>query len=126
MSLTSSHQKFLLRPDFVQLCDEWRHRNVSNGFLSDVYDGKLWKDFQNVDGVPVLSEPLSFAFMIRFQPYTYTKYSIGAIYMTILNLPRHLRNKKCKVILIGIMPGPRESSKTINTFIGPLIEELKE
>lgn len=26
-----------------------------------------------------------------FQPFKYTNYSVGAIYMTILNLPRHLR-----------------------------------
>lgn len=129
MSLTSSLSNLLQHPDFNSLCEEWRHRNVINGVLSDVYDGQVWKDFQKFEDVPFLSEPFSYALMINvdwFQPYTHTQYSIGAIYVTILNLPRHVRNKKCNIILIGIMPGPREPSKTMNSFIEPLIEELKE
>ena len=34
--------------------------------------------------------------------------------------------KPSNVILVGIMPGPREASRTINSFLTPLVSELKE
>lgn len=43
-----------------------------------------------------------------FQPYKHVQYSLGAIYMTVLNLPRSDRNKIENVILVGLIPGPNE------------------
>lgn len=105
-----------------------RSRNVGNGVMEDVYDGKIWKEFINYNGKPFLADLLSFGMMINvdwFQPYKHVKYSVGAIYLTILNFPRHLRNKTNNIILLGIMPGPHESSYNINSYITPLVEELK-
>lgn len=69
-----------------------------------------------------------YALMINidwFQPYTHVQYSVGAIYATILNLPRNIRNKTENVMLIGVIPGPHEPSKNVDSFIEPLVEELK-
>ena len=41
-----------------------------------------------------------------------------------LNLPRRLRFKRENVLLIGILPGPNESSHDINSFLRPLVDEL--
>ena len=96
--------------------------------LLDVYDGKLWSDFQVVDGQPFLSEQFSFGMMINvdwFLPYKHVKsYHVGAIYMVFMNLPRHVRFRRENVLLIGILPGPNESSHDINTFLRPLVNEL--
>lgn len=109
------------------MSEQWRNRTVVDDQLNDVYDGNIWKSFINYKGVPFLSEPLTFGLMINvdwFQPYKHVQYSVGAMYITVLNLPRHLRNKTNNIILIGLMPGPRESSCDINSYIAPLVEEL--
>ena len=61
-----------------------------------------------------------------FQPYKHVQYSLGAIYITVLNLPRELQNKAQNVILIGLIPGPHEPKHDINSFLSPLVTELKE
>lgn len=61
-----------------------------------------------------------------FQPFTHSIYSTGAIYLTIQNLPRNERYKIENIILVGVMPGPSEPRLTVNGYITPLVEELKE
>ena len=61
--------------------------------IRDVYDGKVWKKFLNVQGSPFLAGPFLYALMLNvdwFQPYSHTVASIGALYLAIMNLPRHL------------------------------------
>ena len=109
-------------------CQEWRSQSRSpSNSLQDIYDGKIWKDYQQYLGSPFLSLPFSFAFVLNidwFQPYTHTNYSVGVIYLTVLNLPRALRYKRENVILIGIIPGPNEPKDNINSFLKPLVIEL--
>ena len=38
-------QSLLLRQGFVENCNEWKTRDVSENVLMDVYDGKMWKEF---------------------------------------------------------------------------------
>ena len=60
-----------------------------------------------------------------FQPYKHIKgYSVGAIYAIFLNLPREMRYKRENIILIGLIPGPKEPDHDINTFLNPLVKEL--
>lgn len=54
------------------------------------------------------------------------EYSVGAIYLIIQNLPRRLRYKKENIVLVGVIPGPKEPKHSINSFLRPLVEELKE
>lgn len=97
----------------------------------DIYDGSVWQEFVTVDGKPFLGESspaqLNLALQLNvdwFQPFKHTIYSVGAIYVTILNLPRHIRYKVVNTILVGIVPGPREPSLHINSFLSPLVLEL--
>lgn len=61
-----------------------------------------------------------------FQPFKHLScFSVGAIYLVILILPRHLRFKRENVILVGIIPDMAKESPT-NSFLSPLIEELNE
>ena len=34
--------------------------------LADVYDGNLWKEFQNVDDSPSMNKPRNYVFMLNF------------------------------------------------------------
>ena len=111
-TLVSSLQEFLMRPGFKDSCSHWKGIGQSI-FSRDIYDDQVWKDFQNFQGEPFLSssEGLSLGLMLNvdwFQPYKYCSYSVGAIYLVIMNLPRSVRFKRCNVILIGILPGPSE------------------
>ena len=58
-----------------------------DGIFRDVYDGNVWKDFQCCDDKPFLSEEGNFALMMNMD---FFQYSMGAIYVTILNLPREV------------------------------------
>ena len=59
-----------------------------------------------------------------FQPFKHTVSSVGAIYVSILNLPRHLRYKVENTILVGVIPGPHEPSLHTNSFLAPFVSEL--
>ena len=126
-SLKSCLQELLLRPDFVQDCEQWRNRNVCNDELRDIYDGRIWKMLQSVLGSPFLSVPFTYGLILNvdwFQPYTHTVASVGVIYLCIMNLPRHKRYKRKNVLLIGIIPGPSEPSH--DSLLQPLVSELKD
>lgn len=122
-SLESSLQRLFLRPFFYEQCQHWRNRsNASNGLLCDVYDGAIWKEFASL-----FLNSFAVGLMLNvdwFQPYSHTVYSVGAVYLTIMNLPHHIRSKRENIILLGIIPGPNEPKHDINTYLAPLVEEL--
>ena len=94
-----------------------------------MYDDKVWGDFQCFDNRSFLSEQGNFALMMNmdfFQPYKHIQYSMGAIYVTILNLPRSVRNKQENTILVGLIPGLHEPRHDINTCLDPFLTNLKK
>ena len=130
-SLHSSLQQLLLRPNFIDLCQRWQSRSPVVGYKSNVYDGKLWNDFKVVEGKPFLSsqDTLGLGLMLNvdwFQPFKHTTYSVGAVYLVIMNLPRSVRFKRENVILVGILPGLSEPKRDINTYMEPLVEEMED
>ncbi|XP_077866348.1 uncharacterized protein LOC144354095 [Saccoglossus kowalevskii] len=118
----------LLQVDgFAKKCEQWRKRKPGDGILADVYDGRIWKEYQHVNGEPFLAAPKNYAFQLNldwFTPFKHVPYSVGALYMVVLNLPRAERYKKENAILVGLLPGPREPSLNVNSYITPLVEEL--
>ncbi|XP_035697293.1 uncharacterized protein LOC118430485 isoform X2 [Branchiostoma floridae] len=127
-SVVETLQTFVKRPDFMSKCEEWRERNVKENEMADIYDGQVWSDFQYVDGTAFLAEPNNLAFMLNcdwFQPYKHSEYSVGVLYLVVLNLPREERFKEENMIVVGIIPGPKEPKLNINTFLEPLVEELQ-
>ena len=59
-----------------------------------------------------------------FQPYKHRTYAVGVIYLVIMDLPREIRFKRDNSIIIGVIPGPSEPPKTINTYLTPLVTDL--
>ena len=120
-------RNFLNRPYFDHLCNEWKKTISEEGVYEDVFDGKIWKDFQEYNGVPFLSESYTYGLMLNidwFKPCKHSEYSLGAIYLTVMNLPRKLRFRQENVMLIGLIPGPKEPQRDINPFLAPLVKEL--
>ena len=124
MPLFNSLQILLARPNFNELCNDWKAKHTSDGVYRDVYDGKIWCDFQTFNDKPFLSQPYTFGLMLNidwFKPCKHVEYSMGAMYLTIMNLPRRLRFRQENVILL---PGPREPKHNINAFLQPFVHEL--
>ena len=89
----------------------------------------VWNRFQNVSGRPFLELPNSLGLILNidwFNPYKYIQYSVGVIYLVIGNLPCSERYKLDNVIIVGVITGPNEPKKHINTFQEPLVNELLE
>ena len=129
IDLRTSLQTLLLDPDFSKKCVHWKSRPPSGSDLHDVYDGRIWKRFRQYNGSCFLDDDYSYAFMINmdwFQPYKHLTYSVGAIYLSVFNLPRTSRYKLQNICLIGIIPGPREPQLTVNPYLNPLVQDLLE
>ncbi len=108
----------------MEKCEKWRQRQIPDSVMADAYDGQIWADFQYVNGQPFLAEPNNFALMMNvdwYQPFKNSPYSVGVIYLTILNLPREERFKQENIILVGVIPGPKEPKNNINTYLDPLV-----
>ena len=94
VSLISCLQALVMRRGFEQ-CESTQTQFSASG-LSDVYDRLIWK-FLTVDEVPFLREPHNYGLLLNvdwLQPYKHVKYSVGVIYLVILNLPRSIRYKR--------------------------------
>lgn len=128
-SVIDSLKDLMRRPGFVEKCELWRNRKVYQNTLTDIYDGRVWKSFLNPSGVPFLSLPFNFALSLNidwFQPFKHSTYSAGAIYIAIQNLPREERYTPDNILLVGVIPGPNEPKRTMNSYLDPLVKELNE
>ena len=127
-SLELSLAKLCNQPAFVEKCNLWRSRtNQSPDYFTDVYDGKVWHDFQVLQGRPFLLQPNNLCLKLNldwFNPFKHVQYSVGVLYLVVENLPRADRYKLENIIIVGCIPGPKEPKKNINTYLRPLVDEL--
>ena len=128
-SVIDQVEALLKRPGFPEMCEEWRDRHVDDHIVADVYDGSIWKDFLKYKGDNFLNVPQNLAFAINvdwFQPFKRRNdRSVGVIYLVLLNLPREQRFKWENVIVAGIIPEMKKEPKSLNTFLAPIVDELK-
>ena len=125
--LTDSLRSLITRPGFIENCESWRNKRPTGDAMADVFDGKVWKEFLDSDGEKFFSTSANLGVMLNvdwFQPYKHTNHSCGVIYLVLMNLPREERFKPENVILVGIIPGPKEPKGDINSFLKPLVDEL--
>lgn len=123
-SVRQSLEALVKRPGFLEKCEEWWLRKIPEGVLGEVYDGQVWKDYQYVNGEPFLAAPNNLPMMLNvdwFQPFKIAPYSVGAIYYVILNLPHEDHFKEENMILVGLIPGPKKPSLTINVFLADIM-----
>ena len=114
----------LQSPKFIHACEEWHNRAVTDGTYEDIYHGNIWKEFLSPGGVRFLRLTYNFGLCLNvnwFQPFKHSPYSCGALYLSILNLPRYATDN---VVLIDVIPGPKEPELTINTFLEPFMKKL--
>ena len=100
---------------------------MPDNVMFDVYDGHIWQEFLTYNQKEFLSAPFNYALALGcdwFQPFKHLTDTVGAIYMVVLNLPREERYKPENIILVGIIPGPKEPKETINSYLHPLVADL--
>lgn len=118
----------LNRPAFLTTCNTWKKRRMMRNLMGDFIDGKVWLEETEKLAINGNSDNI-LGFLINidwFQPFKDTCYSVGVIYAVIVNLPRDIRYKDQNVIIVGVIPGPKEPSHDINSYLGPLVSELLE
>ena len=124
-SVITSLQNLLCRPGIIDECQHWRKRDVPiPGVYADVYDGAVWKKFEQSG---YFSQMHSYAFLLNvdwFEPYEYSVYATGVVFLCLLNLPRHIRYCQENILICGLIPGPKEPSHTVNPFLEPLVEDF--
>ncbi|GBC16020.2 hypothetical protein GLOIN_2v1849215 [Rhizophagus irregularis DAOM 181602=DAOM 197198] len=120
------------RPDFENMLKLSRTQRNENNIYSDIYDGKVWKNFP-FDGSTFFTTETTtthLGLLLNldwFQPFSYTQHSTGAIYVSICNLPRSERNKPKNIIYLGFLPGPKKAGlERINHYLAPIVDELLE
>ncbi|OBZ80148.1 hypothetical protein A0J61_11803, partial [Choanephora cucurbitarum] len=129
-SLVDTLKMFFMRNGIVESLSQWKKRQTEQNVLSDIYDGQVWKTFkiQDFDSTPFVDEDdFNLIFTLNcdwFQAYK-DSYSIGAIYLTIKNLPREIRNLHTNTILVCLINGPEEpKTYEMNQYLRPLVKEL--
>ena len=88
-SITAQIKHMLSRPDVEPLLGKWRTHNTPENIRKDVYSGKVWKRMQNKWGF--FKSDYEFGLTLNidwFRPHKSSNKSLGAMYMTVLNLPR--------------------------------------
>jgi len=135
-SVIKQLQHFMLRPGFMKKLELWRKRVIPANVIADVFDGRVWRDFQSYKNKPFLSKPNNLMFQLNndgFEPWERRVYSVVAIYLTCLNLPRSERFKKENCILIALIPPHCKGTtsldaylriRSMNPLLEPLIDEL--
>lgn len=122
--------KFFKNKTFCSLLNKVPVRKDENK-MSDIRHGKLWEEFllHPTTGEQLLNDPHNIAFILNvdwFCPFKRSNYKVGALYMSVLNLPRIERFKLKWTMLIALIPGPAEPVDNINSFIDPLVDDLLE
>jgi len=128
-SIKSSLTRLFTREGFALKLEEWRNRKQTTGTYTDIYDGTVWESFQTVNRVPFLQAPNNLAFVLNidwFKPFKHIEYSVGVLYLVIANLPRSERYKIENMIIAGVIPGPNEPKKVMNSYLKPLVNDLLE
>ena len=113
------------RDELRSSLDQWKQRKISDGVLCDIYEGIKWKDNANFFNGPGVNLGLSL-FVDWFNPFSRSAGEIGLIVIVILNLPRQIRFKIENLIVAGVIPGPKEPALNINSFLKPIVNDLKE
>ena len=128
-SLISSVKSLVIRPGFLHACDQWRQtKKEDQTLLLDVYDGEMWSKLNSPDSNEnFFAQQGSLGFILNidwFEPFKHQPYAVGVMYLAIMNLPRHIRFKRENIIILGLIPGPREPKLSINTYLQPHVSDL--
>jgi hypothetical protein len=118
---------FVLASDAL-LTKLWKRKTLL-GYIGDACDGSNW-DTKKVNGV-VFTKESHRNLMLQLnvdwmQPWEDVNHSTGCMYITILNLPREVRNQRNNCLLVGMTAGPGEpGANVMYKYMQRLTDDLK-
>lgn len=126
----------LSRPRMEALMDNTARTSTVKTVAKDIWDASeihevAWPDGKTFKDAPKDELRLVCTIAIDwFNPFhnrtAGKKWSIGAIYMTCLNIPADIRFRPENICLLGVIPGPsKPSAEQMNCFLLPIVEDLK-
>ena len=101
----------------------------THSLMWDIHDSPVWKDLYSEEGYfQGNRNGISFALELDgVNPYHNVgiQYSMTPIMLTLLNLPRNVRNQFGNIFLVGVIPGSGCSEvSNVNPYIEILVDEL--
>lgn len=106
------------------------HSNSSeSNFKSDIHDSIVWEKAYSKDGV-FCGDTRGVSLAVctdGVNPFSKNRvsYSMWPIFLTILNLPRHVRNLFSNILLVGIIPGKgSKEASNIQPYLEVLVDEI--
>ena len=103
--VTDSLKDLINKTNFMENCEKWRNSSTQlpDNVLGDCFEGRVWKEFQYVDGELCLAISNNFGLMLNvdwFQPTLHGSESFGVIYMVVMNFQeRNASNLKILLLL---------------------------
>lgn len=102
--------------------------DTSSSIVSDIHESNFWKEQYSTTG-PFQGDPRGISLSFEtdgMNPFSKEKvvYSMWPIIVTILNLPRILRNLPGSMLLMGIIPG-RAEPKNLDPYLCLLVDEIE-
>ena len=101
----------------------------TTSFMHDIHDSPTWKSAYSTNGI-FEGDPrgLLLAFSTDgVNPFSHNRitYSMWPIMLTLLNLPREIRNDFGSILLLGIIPGNgSQEPKNLDPYLEVFIDEL--
>ena len=97
--------------------------------MYDIHDSPIWKGAYSADGLfNGDKRGISLAFCTDgVNPYSHNRvtYSMWPIMLTLLNLPRSIRNSFSSIFLLGIVPGNgTQEPKSLDPYLDVAVDEL--
>ena len=95
--------------------------------IYDIHNAPVWK--QVFEGV-FDNDPRGIAFSLctdGVNPFSHQRvtYSMWPIMMTLLNLPRHIRNSFSNIVLLGIIPGSgKKEPQSLSPYLDVVVDEI--
>lgn len=119
-SLIHTLKTFMRRKLFADMLEETFARNTSgfgkpSNYTADVQHGSVYSEFalqEDDTSIPFTKQsPFNLLLLLNldwFSPFELSSYSIGGVWLSILNLDHEERLLRKNTILSGVLPGPRE------------------
>jgi hypothetical protein len=117
------------RPGFAECINSWRDDPLPAGLKADIHHGDAWRTLKDENGNRFCDHQNSLMLRLGldwFKAGDGSPYSVGALFIVIDSLPSHLRNNSNNVILVAVLPGPREQTNIqLNHILDRLVDDLE-
>jgi sulfur relay (sulfurtransferase) DsrF/TusC family protein len=92
-SIESSLNYFVKRNNFEDLCENWRTRETKEGVLYDIYDDRIWNEFNGTKYNFFFTKEGNYGCILNvdwFQPYKHAQYSLFVTFLEIKDFGRKI------------------------------------